>query len=275
MRYMLPNSMFDQSFALSIGPQRAGVSWIEVYLRDRGDVCMPEQVKEIFFFDRHYERGAEFYFKHFNVQPQHKICMELTTTAFDHGESPKRVFSMFGDRVKLFCPLRHPVERSYSLYLHLLRYGIVSGSLQDAVEHAPQILNSSRYAHHLEKWFEFFPPQQIHLLFQEELEANAEGFVRELCSVLDLDYIAARVDIDDRYNITDLPRYPNMKSLSHFVSKMGLGKMMSGRKIFDVKRQQISRHDHEWLSDRLVREIEALETLTGKQIDCWRGTLPT
>ncbi len=275
MRYSLPKNIFDQSFALSIGPQRAGVSWLERYLKGRGDICLPEHVKEIFFFDRHYERGAEFYFSHFNIQPQHKICMELTTTVFDHRESPKRVFSMFGNRVKLVCPLRHPVERSYSLYLHFLRYGIVMGSLRDAVEQAPQILNSSRYAKHLEKWWEFFAPEHIHLFYQEELETNKDRFVRELCSALDLDYVAAKVEHEESYNITNAPHFPNMKKLTYFLSKIGLGSAVKGRKVYDIRRQHISRDDHEWLSERLVREIEELESLTGRQIECWRAALPS
>ncbi len=96
-RCILSGLFFDKNFALSIGPQRAGARWIDRYLRGRGDVCLPTHVKEIFYFDRHFERGPEFYFGHFRYLPQHKIGVEVTTTAFDHPEAPARVHQMFRD----------------------------------------------------------------------------------------------------------------------------------------------------------------------------------
>ena len=38
-------------FCLFMGPQRSGTSWLYRYLMDRGDVCLPSGVKEVFFFD--------------------------------------------------------------------------------------------------------------------------------------------------------------------------------------------------------------------------------
>lgn len=278
---------FDKNFALSIGPQRAGARWIDRYLRGRGDVCLPTYLKEIFYFDRHFERGPEFYFSHFKYLPQHKIGIEITTTAFDHPEAPARVHQMFREGIKLICPLRHPVERSYSLYQHLLRYGIVQGRLAEAVEQAPQILQGSRYAQHLERWYRFFPLSGVTLMFQETLEADPAAYVRELCTALGLPYIAPQ-EQGPGYNALGVARFPGLarrvEGLAGVMTRYGLDRSLAlarslrlwslvfGPEPFEVGRQRIPREEHEWLSARLIPEIERLEALTGASVAVWRSS---
>jgi hypothetical protein len=43
--------------AMVIGPMKAGTTWLYSYLISRGDVCLPEGVKETFFFDRRFNKG--------------------------------------------------------------------------------------------------------------------------------------------------------------------------------------------------------------------------
>src|SRR5262245_58826198 len=116
-------SLFGKPAALSIGPQRCGTSRIHDYFKARGDVCLPD-VKEIFYFDRHFQRGPEFYAEHFKIEPQHRLVMELTTTAFDNPDAPDHVHTLFGTDVKLICPLRNPVERSKAIYADYIKYGL-------------------------------------------------------------------------------------------------------------------------------------------------------
>lgn len=106
------SAKFDRPFALSMGPQRSATSWLDRYLRMRGDVCLPRGVKEVFFFDRYFHRGFGFYKRHYTPNSKHSLIMEISTTSFDHPEAPSRVYKIFGDQITLICPLRHPVERS-------------------------------------------------------------------------------------------------------------------------------------------------------------------
>lgn len=279
-------SVLNLPFALSIGPQRTGAGWIERYLRFRGDVCLPSGVKETFFFDRHNGRGAAFYRNHFSIQPGHKLAMEVTTTVFDHAEAPLRVHGFFGPDIRLICPLRHPVERAFSQYLHLQRYGIVRGGLADAVEQAPQILNGSRYAQHLERWYRYFAPERVTLLFQEELENDQAQYVRQLCEALGLDYLAPPESFEGGYNVTDVARFPGLSRVFarledrllsaglvwpvRLARRLDLRRLLFGPEIFDAQRVRMSREDHEWLSIRLVPEIERFEALLGRPVMAWR-----
>lgn len=276
---------FPKHFVLSFGPQRTGSSWLDRYLRARGDVCLPIGVKEVFFFDRNYDLGMEFYCSHFKIGENHKNVMEISTTAFDHPDAPARVYESFGANVTLICPLRHPVDRSYSLYLHYLRYGKVSGTLQQACMQDPRILGSSQYAKHIAYWQKFFAPDSIGYLFQEELENDQVSYIRKVCDLLGLEFMPANGDIAEKYNVTaysksrslagwaqntaDFMRRHKLYGPINFAKSLGLKRMIFGNENADAGRVHIPAPDRAWLEQQLTGQVEALEKLIGP-IPQWR-----
>ena len=275
-----PQTLFNKPFALAIGPQRAGTSWLDRYLRMRGDICVPEEVKEIFFFDRHFERGTGFYKSHFQPKPHHELIIEITTTSFDQEEAPQRIFETFGPDIKLLCPLRNPLVRSYSLYLHYMRYGIVNGTLQQACEQNPQILESSHYAKHLKRWFDVFGKDNIKIVFQEDLEKNQDAYIRNICEGLGIKHKSAPKEISDRFNATT---YSKSTALASFIQRtadwlrehrlymivnaaksLGLKPLIFGKENPDAQSTTIPEEDRLWLESQLSDEITKLEQRIGK-----------
>lgn len=272
-------------FALCIGPQRAGTTWIYRYLASRGDVCLPEDVKEIFYFDRNFDRGEDFYLDHFQPTEDHKIAMEVTATSFDHPEAPKRVFDMFGKDIRLVCPLRHPVVRAYSLYLHYLRYGIATGTLQEAVKQVPQILTSCHYEEHLKRWYEFFDPQNISFIYQEELEINQFEFVRHLCNGFSIPFVEPEEDVQGKYNITTYSKFGPMARIAqhiadwlrehrlyfviNFAKDIGLKRVIFGKERPDANKKNIPLDDKIWLFEQVGGEVEKFEKLIGEVVPHW------
>ncbi len=233
-------SLFDRPVALSIGPQRCGTEWIAGYLRRRGDICLPWDASEIFYFDRHFQRGPEFYASHFKPQPQHKLIMELTTTAFDNPDAPSHVSKLLGADVRLLCPLRHPVERAKAAYFDYLKYGLVRGDIEEAVEAAPQILLASRYADHLARWFTQFGQENVHVVFYETLERDPEAFAKEICTALGIPFAL-----------------PGGESL-----------WAKFRAAFRKKEtaSRLDKKDEFWLKSRLDPEVSHLEKIIGRHI---------
>lgn len=238
--------LFDRPFALSIGPQRCGAVWLDRYLRSRGDICLPYDVKEIFYFDRHFQRGPEFYISHFDVESHHKLVCELSTTAFDHPQAPERVFDLCGPDIHLLCPLRDPVQRSLAVYRDFLGYGIVHGTVEEAVETAPQILFASRYADHLQRWIQKFGRGKIHVLFYEDLVHSPAAYARNLCEILALPYIKPDKKIAVEAGVSDT-----------WLSKAGewLGRFSTDRPAIEARQQE----NYNWLRTRLSAEIGKLE----------------
>ena len=277
--------LFRLPFALLMGPQRSGTAWVDRYLRSRGDVCLPRDVKEVFYFDRNYKRGAKFYKSHFYPEPAHKIISEITATSFDCPEAPKRVYKHFGKDIRLICPLRHPVIRSYSLYLHYLRYGIATGSLEEAARQVPQILTSSHYATHLKRWFDLFGQENIKIIYQEELEKDEDGFIKSLCAGLGIPFQEPSKEAQGRYNITtfskygplalmaqkfaDLLRYYKLYAVINFAKKIGVKRLIFGKERPDAGKNNIPKEDLKFLQQHLGNEVQKLEELLGEPVKEW------
>jgi len=279
-------TVFDRSFVLFMGPQRSGTSWLERYLRSRGDVCLPTDVKEVFFFDRDWGKGLLHYVSHFHPKPAQKYVMEISTTSFDHPKAPERVHRMFNQDVQLVCPLRHPIERSYSLYLHYLRYGIVSGSLEEACIQKPQILESSHYVDNIGRWLEYFPLEKITFTYQEDLDRNQEQYIRDISETLDLPYIEAPEDIRAKYNVAtashsgpiatlaqngaDWLRTNRLYFIINVAKSIGLKRIIFGKEVPDNAGTTIPAEEYAFLEDKLGSEIHKLEKLFGHSIEAWK-----
>lgn len=279
-------TVFDRPFVLFMGPQRSGSSWLERYLRSREDVCLPAGVKEVFFFDRDWDKGLLHYVSHFHPKKLQKYIAEISTTSFDHPKAPDRVHTMFNQDVQLVCPLRHPIDRSYSLYLHYLRYGIVSGTLQEACKQKPQIITSSYYAENLERWLEFFPLEKIAFTFQEDLEKDQDKYIRDISEIMDIPYVEAPESIRAKYNVAtvshsgpiatfaqqgaDWLRTNQLYFIINFAKKIGLKRLIFGKEQPDNEGTIIPDDDYAFLKEKLGSEVEKLEKLFGHPIDVWK-----
>ena len=254
------NSLFAKPFALSIGPQRCGTRWLEAYLRGRGDVCLPETVKEIFFFDRHFQRGPEFYISHFHPQDRHALVMELTTTAFDSPEAPRYAYNLLGQNIVLLCPLRDPLARAREVYIDHLNYGIVSGSIAEAVEQAPQILLASRYADNIERWLERFGRERLNVVFYEDLERDPSGYAKTVSEALWLPFKEPAPGV----RLTPPSSVARPQTFQSLLRNLRPGSSKGGGA------SPAPMPDMDWLAERLAPEKERLEKLLGMKISAWK-----
>jgi hypothetical protein len=252
-------SVSDFTFGLSIGPQRCGTQHLRRYFKARSDVCLPADAQEIFYFDRHFQRGPDFYFSHFHPREDNHMLLELTTTAFDHLEAPRRVRNLMGQDVRLICPLRDPVERSMAVYRDYVRYGIVHGSIAEAVELAPQILFSSRYSDHLKRWYDVFDPARIHILFYEEWEADETAFFANACKGLGISYHDLVMDSADTVKHQSFLS----QSLEKLRKKWPFGVQKNTASAY------LDKQNYAWLKDRLEGETEKLKSELGLSVSYW------
>lgn len=154
---------------LFVGPIRTGTTWIYEFLRNHPGVCLPGGAKEIFFFDRNYDKGRRWYDAHFRRCSREFRCIEMAPTLFSRSEAPERVRAVLGDPL-IVVGLRHPVERAISHYAHYLRYGIVQAVPAAAMRNRPEIVEASRYSQYLPLWQQRF--SAVHLIDYTVLQAD-------------------------------------------------------------------------------------------------------
>lgn len=269
---------------LVIGPQKAGTTWIHQYLESRGDVGLPQGVKETFFFDRRYQRGIGWYSRHFQEADNKQRIAEVAPSYFHCTEAPTLIAQNLGS-IPLICTLRHPAKRAFSLYLHLRRFGKTRGPFVEAVKQHPAILSSSRYFTNLSHWMDAFGKNKIHVLFLEDLAKDADSFTRQLCRHLDLPFLGLDPARNQRVNeaalspnphlawcvkgLADLSRSFGLYGMIGIAKKVGLKEVIFGRP-GKAELPKLSREDCIWFTAQLEQEIANLENLLGVDLAHWR-----
>ncbi len=273
---------------LVIGPQRAGTTWIHRYLASRGDVGLPQGVKETFFFDRYYHRGIPWYAQHFPKAEHFRTVVEVAPTYFHDPLAPKRVRRDLGD-IALICTLRDPVERMYSLYLHMRRYGMTRLPLRAAVAKHPELLCSSRYATNLARWFSIFGQDKMLVLYLDTLRDNPHQYVRNICNRLQIPFVKPDCSLQGKINGSALPRSPTLARAADLAAQrfrsLGLYGVIELAKRFHLKDAffgkpdgsrlpSLGSADRLWLKEHLQNEIESTEHLLGVDLRHWKSCVP-
>lgn len=168
---------------LYIGADKAGSTWIYKILEAHPGVYVPE-VKDLYYFDKFYHFGADWYGRHFASAPDDAAAVgELSHDYLYSAEAIDRIATDLPG-VRLLVSLRDPVERAVSHYKYMLRVGRTRAPLSEALESFPEILDHSRYAEHLAHVYRRFPPDQVRLLWFDDLKADPVAFGRQLCEAV-------------------------------------------------------------------------------------------
>jgi hypothetical protein len=178
---MLPNFLF-------IGPDKTGSSWMYEVLKQHPNCYVP-QCKDIYFFDRYYTRGLDWYLSFFEeAEAKHLAVGELSHDYLFSEIAAKRIKQDLPD-VKLLTCLRHPVERTFSHYLFMIRSGRTLLPFAQALEEFPELTNNSLYHKHLSQYFYLFKREQIKVLFFQDLRLDSVEFARQFLEFLALPFI--------------------------------------------------------------------------------------
>ena len=187
-----------------IGAAKCGTSSLFSYLTQH-DLIAPPTKKEIYFFDRQFNKGLCWYRAHFpiglkrtNLEMEKNkgiLTGEATPCYLFHPHAAKRIFSVIPN-VKLIVMLRNPVDRAYSYYHMKVRNGYEQLSFEEAIDKEEERLSGrldemlqndkyfsfSRqhysylargiYVEQLKTWMDIFPKDQFLIL-------NSEDFYRK------------------------------------------------------------------------------------------------
>jgi len=167
---------------LVIGAQKCGTTWLEKNLAAHPEVGTPGY-KELHFFDKEerFSKGKDWYEQQFPGGSSIRASGEFTPNYFwipESGEEaaesgqlpdiPQRIHELYPE-IRLILILRDPVARAVSAYYHQIRAGrIRPGQRISNVWHRFGIRSMGNYGRTLKAWREFFPANQLKVLFHEE-----------------------------------------------------------------------------------------------------------
>ncbi|MGC9360471.1 MAG: sulfotransferase family protein [Anaerolineae bacterium] len=196
-----------------IGAQKAGTTSLQKALARHPDVCT-SLVKEVHYFDLHYDQGERWYRAHFcrdvsqarAEKPGHPVVTgEATPFYLAHPMAAERAAHTIPD-ARLIVLLRDPVERAYSQYAHEVRLGHEHATVHNAFARELALgadderigplgidawtlshrsyLYRGLYAKQLAAWFARFDADQFLILRSEDYFAEPVETLDQVCAFL-------------------------------------------------------------------------------------------
>ncbi len=177
---------------LIIGAQKSATSWLTQLLRRHPNVFIPEH--ELHFFNR-YEPIAHYYKAFASAKPDQLVgektpdYLHLTTSQI------ARIRALL-PQVRLIVVLRNPIERAWSqarMEISVVnKRQLTRRDLWKMALHVHLMRNRIRtaYAAALRRWLQFFPRDQLLVLFYEELRSDTAQQINRLFAFLGLPSLA-------------------------------------------------------------------------------------
>jgi len=158
------------------------------------------------FFDVHYRKGLDWYWRHFGSVGTDRRCGEIAPTYFDSPEAIERLRQF--DGLQIIMGVRDPVERTYSLFRHHRTEGRVPSDYFKAVKQMPRIETSGMYSRHCPRWEAEFGVENCHYVLQPLVEASPQEVIDAVCKSLRVDTIMLPVESSERFGEATRPAWP-------------------------------------------------------------------
>jgi hypothetical protein len=182
-----------------IGSRKSGTRALLTFMNLHPSILTAKN--EVHFFDdeENYMLGLEWYRKRMPYTFADQITVEKTPAYFVCDEVPERVFYM-NKSVKLLLIVRDPVERAISDYLQIHMNKVhknkpdktfeeyVIDPYTGEIDRTFNPIKRSMYYHHLKKWLNWFPLDQILFVSGENLVQNPAKELRAVETFLGIDH---------------------------------------------------------------------------------------
>ena len=268
---------------LGVGPPRTGTTWLHNVLEGHAD--LPYGIKETGFFSVYYDKGIDWYARHFRYATGERPVGEISCYFFE-PEARERIKTHIPN-CKIIVTMRDPVDRLYSMY-KLLRHtaAVRRGTLEETLNLWPSMAKGNRYASHLQGWFDQFGRENILVTMYDELRSDPQQYLNRVTGFVGIDRIA----LSDRPGIRDdvyaFHRAPRNRKLARNASRVK--HWLKGRQAYGVINlleragvwqfcggrgeafPPLTPEQDARLRQRYLPEVEALENMLGIDLSAWK-----
>lgn len=187
---------------IGLGQEKCGTSTIAHWLKAHPEIILHPS-KELNYFsknnqpifdttDEYLEKGIQGYIDRFNdvyLDFNKKIGEFSTQYLDDTGHYALHRINKYFPNTKLIICLREPVSRLFSAYkFHVFKKQWLSPmSFEEYIMEVKKELNRGFYSDGVGKVLELFPPENVKVLFLEDMKENPDLVAKELFSFLGVD----------------------------------------------------------------------------------------
>lgn len=271
----LPNFLY-------IGPPKSASTWLFEVLRTHPQVFVPDG-KDVYFFDRYFDRGQGWYEAHFEqANARHIAIGEISHDYLYSRDAALRIRAMLPG-VKLLTILRNPFDRSRSDFRYINQWSANDFTFAEALVRHPTIIDNSLYAENLRFYLEVFGHANIRVMLYDDLVANPEKLTQGLLAFLGVNMLED-LSIRARINVSATSRVPRLtagaRKLAQLARNAGFSGVI-GKLKYSALRQlvftsaasgeiQIDRESFLRMQAAFLPDIAALEEMIGRDLSSWR-----
>ena len=262
---------------LVIGPPRTGTTWLYNILKLHPDCYLPE-TKQLHYFDRHYDKGLEWYTEQFQ-KGGGLVKGEITPDYVSNRKSLNRISKTIPD-VRLILIFRDPIERAFSHYKLRKRMGYYDNgkTFMDVFSMDPYLMDNSLYGKHLDDVLEYFSAEQVLIITHCEMLQNPLSVLSKVMDFIGLaSYCFPEKELFSRYSQSfGNPRMVLLEKLLKKVRKIAdrnrlsqkivalitkLGIVNKTRQLNTEKKIELNSHDRQVLNGVILDDMKKFEDL--------------
>lgn len=206
------------------------------------------------------------------------MCCEASTSYSFVKEYPHVPAALFeyNPALKLIYILRDPVDRICSHYSHRLMRGLVGYEIQREILTCPDYIDRSLYGEVIQKYLEFFPPQQLYICLFDEMVSSPRKFWNQLYDFVGISSQDKNIISNKVANVSagsnkssNSPLYTLDRVLSN--SPLWARRWLS--RFLTIKlpsKVLFSKELETFLWKRLSKDVSSVENFVGIRLDKWR-----
>jgi hypothetical protein len=260
------------------GARKCGTTWLHKCLGEHPEIHLPSATKELFFFDRYWTRGLDWYGAYFQNCPRGMVCGEVSPSYLVHPTTPARIAHV-APHAKLIFLLRDPVERAISAYRDMLAKGDTELGLADALATHPELIEEGHYTRHLARYAELFAASAVRIVIAEDIHAGGETALSDMFDFIGVNKDFQAPSLFERVYESRTPRSRRLAAAATGASRRlhhaGLHRVVALAKAAGAKHLIIRRGAEAlapppsvvaWLDDIYARDIEQLGCMLNRDL---------
>jgi hypothetical protein len=267
---------------IGVGPPRTGTTWLHRVLE--GHVDLPYGVKETQFFTTFYDKGIDWYARHFRYATGERQIVEICPYLLN-PLAPDRIKKHLPD-CRVIATLRNPVDLTFSVYKMNIHYAWTRGSLDEVLKSRPDLGGWSRYATRFKKWFETFGRENVLVTMYDELRADPQKYLDRITGFIGVERIALSEKPQIRDDINSFGLAPRNRKLARRATRVmywlkgrqayGTINLLDRAGIWEFCQgggqpfPRLTPEQEDSLRARYLPEVEALEELLAIDLSAWK-----
>jgi hypothetical protein len=267
---------------IGAGPGRTGTTWLHRVLE--GHVDLPYGVKETQFFNTFYDKGIDWYARHFRYATGDRKVVEICPYFF-HPTAFERI-KLHIPNCRIITTLRDPVDHAFSAYKLVTHYAFAHGTFDEVLKSRPDLGAGNGLARYLKKWFGTFGRENVLVTMYDELRRQPQSYLDRVTDFMGVERIALAERHEIGSDLNSFARAPSNRKLARNARKMmyrlwgnqayGVINLLERMGVWDFCYGRgepfapVTPEQEQRLRERYLPDVEALEELLGIDLSAWK-----